>query len=223
MRQVVDGMEKIWLSGDYTGEQRPVARVTVQHPAMKLHHYALRSTFTKLKASPSGIKDTELGGNIGIDPFHGERIDETYANYLFSAAQHPRELPNVKAVSWTRSLDTDVATCQVTLWNTDPLPIGATPTTSELDRPGWFTYNRGAAPFSSRWKHKRNEWYGMLMPDNVIRTYEGYGFDPNVSPEQDPNLMLTGVWMIDSVTMGADGTFNVACRDLGRLLVDQIS
>lgn len=68
---------------------------------------------------------------------------------------------------------------------------------------------------------RRNEWYGKLVPDNVIQVYEGYGADYSVCPERDPHLMLTGTWLIDDVTM-AGGMITLACRDFGRILLDQI-
>jgi hypothetical protein len=139
-----------------------------------------------------------------------------------ASVEIPQELPNVKSVQWTRSIDTDVADCTIECWNTKPLEIGQTPRAGELDLPGYFTYDRGATAFGkARWGHVRNEWFGMLMPDNIIRTYEGYGCDPDVIPELDPNLVQTGVWIIDSVTMSDTGTLSVKCRDIGRILLDQ--
>lgn len=68
---------------------------------------------------------------------------------------------------------------------------------------------------------RRNEWYGKLVPDNVIQVFEGYGADYSVCPEHDPNLMLTGTWLIDDVTMQG-GMITLSCRDFGRILLDQI-
>lgn len=153
-----------------------------------------------------------------------KNITDVYADLLWSDLQYPVELPNIKSVSWSRSLDTDVAECTLTLWNTAPLPIGETPLPDQLDTPGSYTFNRGTASLagSDRWGHKKNSWYAQVMPDNIIRTFEGYGFDPAVCPERDENLQPSGVWMIDDVTMNTDGTISVKCRDLGRILLDQI-
>lgn len=147
----------------------------------------------------------------------------TFATLPFGMTDAPKELPNVKSVSWDRDIDSDVATCAVELYNTAQLPIGVAPTSEDFDLPGFYTANRGKSSLSSRWGHTPNEWADMLIPDNVIHTYEGYGFDPDVCPDEDPNLVLTGMWIIDSVQMTAAGTISLSCRDFGRLLLDHIA
>lgn len=155
-----------------------------------------------------------LGGNKTV-------FTKTYNERVALAI--PMELPNIKSVQWTRSVDVDVADCTITCWNTAPLPIGKKPDRSELDMPGYYTPDRGATNFSkTRWGHVRNEWFGMLMPDNIIRTYEGYGTDEDAIPELDENLVQTGTWIIDTVTTSADGTLTIKCRDIGRILLDQM-
>jgi len=148
--------------------------------------------------------------------------ENLFSTLAFGGGTTPKELPNVASIDWQRGIDVDVSTCNISLHNTEPLPIGAQ-LTPDLDRPGWYTYNRGTSTFSGRWGHEVNEWSYMLMPDNILRTYEGYGCDPNVFPDDDPNLVLTGVWMIDDVDYSHDGTITVSCRDVGRILIDQIA
>lgn len=222
-------MEAIWRSGDYVGPQRPMARVTVQHPKMALRTYGLMSTYSYITSPPrSGtVSINPLDGLV--DPRHGRKVSNTYADLLFTSPNPPRELPNVKSVTWSRSLDSDAATLTLTLYNTVPrsadyaFPVGTSipEDRRDLDFPGYYTPTRGKSRYSSRWGHTANEWYGMLLPDNVIRTYEGYGFNPSVIPEQDPHLVQTGVWLIDSVEMDALGLITVTARDLARLLLDQ--
>lgn len=189
MRQVPPMMTARWYSGQYVGDAKPMARVTVHKPNVRLH----------------------------------KTSENLFANLAFGGGSTPKELPNVKSVSWNRNVDQDVASCTITFYNTAPLPLGQVPTGTDLDQPGYYTYNRGSTPYSGRWGHQANEWANMLMPDNVLRTFEGYGFDAGVIPEEDPNLVQTGVWMIDEVEIGADGFITVTCRDVGRVLLDHIS
>jgi hypothetical protein len=146
-----------------------------------------------------------------------------FASMMFGAGSNPRELPNVKSVSWNRNVDQDIATCTIEFYNTEPLPLGQVPVNDDLDLPGHYTWSHGKTLFSSRWGHMPNEWANMLMPDNILRTFEGYGFNPDVIPEYDENLIQTGVWMIDDVDINAQGTIVCTCRDVGRLLLDHIA
>lgn len=298
MRTVPASIAAAWAEGLFIGDRRPIARVTVQHPSMRLRNYPLVSTFTE--KITTDIKSGDV--KVTIDPKHGQKVNQTYADYLFTGGttdhpvpsltalfvalydsidaatpetlaassrvspalvtrtlagylpslaallrmvgalggdaalqkefrrlyalrrglELPLELPNVKSVSWSRSVDSDVADCTIEVWNTRPLAIGETPDPDDLDQPGYYTYSRGGSSFSSAWGHARNPWFGMLVPDNIVRTFEGYGFDPDVPPELDPNLVQTGIWMIDSVTMTTAGTMSIKMRDLGRLLLDQM-
>ena len=148
---------------------------------------------------------------------------QSYSSVPFGQANRPLELPNIKDVKWQRSVDAGVATCTLTLYNTDALPIGATPSTvGDFDKPGAYSPKRGATAFSSRWGHTKTGWRDWLVPDRIIRTYEGYGYDATRIPEEDPNLYQSGVWLIDDVTFTTDGTIQVDCRDIGRVLLDQI-
>lgn len=218
MRDVPASMEAVWRSGQYLGDQRPFARVTVQRPHMRLHNVSFPAKATPPTSgpsAPSGTASTTTGTPA-------RTIAETYANFLFGPdSTTPKELPNVKEVQWQRNIDSDVAECTITFFNTAPLGLGELPT-RDLDAPGFYTYSRGDTSFASRWGQKKNEWSKMLMPDNLLRTYEGYGYTDGVPPERDLRLVLTGVWMIDTVTHQHDGTLSVTCRDLGRLLLDQI-
>jgi hypothetical protein len=90
----------------------------------------------------------------------------------------------------------------------------------EFEIPGWFTPNRGED--TSPWGYEENRWKNRIVPDRIIRTFEGYGFDPDVAPEKDPNLYPSGVWRIDEVEYTADGLINITCRDIGSILADQI-
>lgn len=152
--------------------------------------------------------------------------DQTYFSHVFRAdPSFFKELPNVKSVQWERSIDSEVATCTIELFNTRPLPPGTGPDTGNtFDLLGYYTYNRGDTPYSSTaWGHAKNEWRAHLIPDRIIRTYQGYGANYDVLPENDTNLVLTGVWWVDDVTYTADGLITLTCRDAARLLMDQIA
>lgn len=150
--------------------------------------------------------------------------NQTYAAITHGQKSRPRELPNIKSVSWQRAIDGGVATMRMQLWNTKALPIGATPPSPDiLDLPGYYTPKRGLSEMSqTRWSHASNDWQHWLVPDRLIRTFEGYGFDPNVAPELDPHLYASGLWLIDDVTYDALGTISIEARDIGRALLDQV-
>jgi hypothetical protein len=245
MRDVPDTITDAWTQGTFIGDQRPVARVTVQHPTMRLRSYSLMSTFTYkvLNTTVPAIKSViklQDGGTETInipsstettyklDPKHPHRVHNTYADFLFSRLGKPMEIPTVKSVEWTRSVDQDVAECTITMWNTKPQPYdevapkGSNPRPFDLDYPGYYTYDRGATQVAKdQWGYTKNEWFGYLLPDNIIRTYEGYGTDQDQPPELDPYLVQTGTWLIDTVTYNGV-TMTIKCRDLGRLLLEQM-
>jgi hypothetical protein len=149
---------------------------------------------------------------------------QVYASTVWGQNHKPRELPNIKSINWSRTLDNDAASMTMELFNTNPLPLGTAPARNEdFDQPGFYTYNHGKTSWSTtRWNQTPTGWHDFLVPDRVIRTYEGYGFDPDLIPEKDPHMYLSGVWLIDTVEYTHDGLITVTCRDLGRLLLDQI-
>lgn len=226
MRDVTGSIQEAWDRAEMIGRLRPVVRVTVQHPKMKLRNFPLTSTFAY--KTPATDISTATEADF-IDYTKQMKVNQCYADFQFTNTAVVRELPNIKSVSWTRSIDNEVADCTVEIFNTGRPPgAGGTSFADELASPGYFTPNRGGSSFSSRWKHKPNEWFGMLMPDNILRTYEGYGTvggiddAESVPPEVDPNLVQTGVWIIDSVNITDSGGLSIKCRDIGRILMDQM-
>ncbi len=223
-------MEKIWRSGEYVGDRRPTVRATIQTPHMALRTFGLMSTYSYITNAPkSGTASTSPLAGL-IDPKHGRKVSNTYADLLFTNPAAPFEIGQIRSLTWTRSLDQDAGSMTMEIAN-----IGRkSPTTvipmqgnfvpdahRDLDYPGYFTPTRGTSQYSKRWGHTKNPWYKQLFPDNIIRTYEGYGVDFSKRPELDPNLVQTGTWMIDTVKMNAFGDMTVTCRDLVRLLLDQ--
>lgn len=120
----------------------------------------------------------------------------------FDQKSTPRELPNIAALTWSRSADPDAATCTITPWNTEPLPVGAVPDTDYAlgwDQPGYYTYNRGTDGMDTAFGAVSNGWADWIVPDRVVRTYEGYGFDSTATPDNDVNMYPSGMWLIDDV------------------------
>lgn len=136
------------------------------------------------------------------------------------------ELYGIKSVSIDRTLDQDAATMTMTQYNQqmdpDTLPgtIG-----SQLGEPGYFSWTRGQSSESaSRWGQFPNEWRKVLGPNAMLKVYQGYGGKdiPLQNAFANGNVMLTGVFLIDTVTLDANGTATYACRDMAKLLIEQM-
>lgn len=202
MRIISDQTQTAWRAAWKGGDDRPMVRATISRLSVASYAY-------------------NLAENV-----YGLEGQGVFTSALFGQQDQPVELPNIKSVKWDRSSRQDAASCTIELWNTDTLPLGGVPEgedQGDFDRPGYFTFNRGESTLSqSLWNQATNGWQGLLMPDRVIKTYEGYGFDIAATPETDVHLYPSGVWLIDSVDYTAAGTITVTCRDIGRLLLDQL-
>lgn len=188
MRVVRPSTDLIWESGDYTGDQRPMGRVTVQ--------------VARINPYPVG--------------------KGRWNTALFGAQGSEVELPNVRSINIDRRTDQDAATCEIVFYNQKALPIGEKPKGKNLDQPGYYTPNRGKSVLSSRWGHTTNEWSDMLAPNRILRTYQGYGLNAAVRPQEDEHLDQTGTWLIDSVVINSDKSLTVRCRDLAKILIEEI-
>lgn len=136
------------------------------------------------------------------------------------------ELPNVQTVTWDRSIDTDAAECTIKLGNTEmKTNTGYQPDPNELGFPGIFAPNRGDSQDSvARWpNHSQNDWAGILQPNVLVRSYEGFGGqDLSIrAAVAAGQLRPTGTWLIDRVTISTDGTVTIQARDMARLLIEQ--
>lgn len=191
-------MWDIWESGLFVGDTRPVTRATVQKAVVK------------------------KSGNA--------------RTLAFSQTEPQYEIPGLKSVTIDRRLGADAATMTLTLANNTPLdPLTNLDTTysggqgptrrqlGDLGAPGQFSFRRGITPSSAeRWGHDMSEiWVDMLIPNRVIRTFQGYGSDGAAQPWNDTKLVLTGVWIIDRVEYTSSGTITVTCRDQAKLLIEQ--
>lgn len=208
-RFVPESMTEAWHHPAKIGERRPVVRAIIQKQRMRRFEY-----------------DTAwaMGGTFEHDRHRNGR----FASIIFGENSAYREIRNIKSYSWERSISQDAATCTITILNTEMSPIGPEldpgAVEGEIDKPGWMTYNRGDDSVEpSPWGFtEETGWSGVYMPDMVVKTFEGYGCDTEKTPLEDPNLVQSGIWMIDKVTYSTDGSITLEMRDLARLLLDQI-
>lgn len=193
------------------------------------------------------IWDTwEVGAYVGNNRSHGRvTIEPTWylnkTGKIFGAArrgpfrwyqnadndQVEIELPTVKSINIDRSIDTDIATCEIAMYNQWMNDNGQLPELrTQLGTPGYFSMGHGNNPEAvSRWNQQFNDWEGVILPNALIRTYQGYGgYNPDGSPKPideciaEGSLVLTGAWLVDTVTMGTNAMINIRSRDVGKLL-----
>lgn len=202
-----------WDRGEFFGsDRRAHGRVTVE-PGWSL----------QLLDSLSGSLDGE------VDP--GRTGPWRYYQSVDGPLTPTMEVPNIKSIDIDRSIDTDAASCTITIYNQwmDDNDVPET-LVNQLGNPGYFTYNRGdSADAQARWNHQQNEWNNILVPNALLRTYQGYGgydSDNNPLPLQEcidsGYLTITGTWLVDEVTLNTDGLLTLKCRDAAKLLIEQM-
>ncbi len=217
MRPVSDKMSDGWKREDKTGEYRPTVRATIQRIQLQRFPYSTRRA-------------------AGGDWDHQRYRKGNYTSVIFGDDSRPVELQGIKHCTWQRSLEQDVATCTLTIKNTELVAIGQKDDHPEdYDRPGRLTYNRGIDYDDHGWHEESNAeqknpwgyganrpWRNFIVPDRLVKTYEGYGSDYDVYPDKDPNLVISGVWLIDTVELNASGDIEISMRDVGRMLLTHI-
>lgn len=150
-------------------------------------------------------------------------------------------VPNVKSIQMERSIDSDAATCTITMFNQKM--TGAAITSSlegyiqdEFGQPGYYSPDRGdrklvqnrrkgSQPTKwARWQQNENEWHDVLGPNALLRTFQGYGGRGKSLEDAlaDGNVIQTGTWLVDRVSTGTDGLLTLECRDMTKLLLDQL-
>lgn len=144
------------------------------------------------------------------------------------------EVPNIESISINRSLDQDAATCTIVISNQLMLSNNTSPINStDFGQPGYYGYNYGNAPDAqSLWGHSENSWKNVLVPNALLRTYQGYGGYTETNGKLVPdtistavtngNLVMTGVWLVDTVSLGTNGKLRLQCRDMAKLLIEQM-
>jgi hypothetical protein len=225
MRFVPEVFEKV-KSGFFLGpENAPAGRVTVEPD------WSLKTTYP-------------VYGNSLRGPYR------YYQTVNGTPASAEKEIPNIKSISWNRDSSSGVASCTITIYNTWHDGNNQQPElNNQLGRPGAFWPTRGDKNNQPEnlWNQKALKgaydragnwdaafsWKNILIQNALIRTYEGYGgsqeepvalgafksIDTAISRKQ---LMITGVWLVDTVTATSDGMLTLGCRDIGRLLLDQL-
>ncbi len=174
-------------------------------------------------------------------PTYGSTIRGPYRYYVDGADNRTEvEVPNIQSIQIDRSLSQDIATCKIVLYNQYHNGNSIVPELgTQLGKPGYFWPRRGESSESyllwnqtaATGAYMRNgtydsnfEWTNVLIPNGLIRTYQGWG-GSSKSVDQavtDDDILLTGVWLIDRISGGTDGTLLIECRDVGRLLLEQI-
>jgi hypothetical protein len=195
----VPAIWEAWRSGAQVGDTRPCTRVTVEPGWWLNRTSATVGTWTR-------------GPARWYQPFDRSTQDEV-------------ELTNVVSVSHSRGVESDAGNCDITLTNN----VGVTPGTPELiagqlGDPGYYTFDHGVAQDAqARWNAGVNNWLGVLTPNALVRTYQGFGgHDKSLADAQaDGNIVLNGVWLVDDVNITSDGTISLKCRDMMKLVLDQ--
>jgi hypothetical protein len=212
VRIVPQAMTDAWKAEDKTtDDRRPTVRATIQMVNLKRH----------------GYWDNNMPG-LG---FVGQR--GTYTNILMGHHAPVAEIRNIVSFSWNRSVNQDMAEATMVIRNTDLTPLGNADEhdlNGDFDRPGQFTYNRGSTMFPGQGSPQPNPWgftdetgwADLLVPDRMVKTYEGYGSNPVVVPGRDDNLLQSGTWLIQSVDYGSDKTITLHMKDLASILQKQI-
>lgn len=158
------------------------------------------------------------------------------------AVEH--EIPAIQSIQITRSLSQDIATCQITIYNAwHELNEDQPELAGQLGKPGYFWPKRGDGDSGPTWNQSPSmgayrkdgtwddefSWRNVLVEDALIFTYQGYGGRPTagnyISVDQnieDGHVLMTGAWLVDSVVGNSQGIISLNCRDVGRLLLDQI-
>lgn len=205
MREITEHTDEAWRSETKFGDQRPVVRATIQKMWLQSRPY-------NTDDAPGGDYDNERSRK------------GHFRNFVFGPPTSLNELRNIRTCSWSRSVDRDVAECTLTLLNTDILPYDVEDDSDDFEHAGLMSPTRGdSTAATARWGYNdQTGWNDLIIPDRVVKTYEGYGGDVDVVPGLDPDLYLTGTWMIDEATYTATGDITIAMRDLGRLLIDHI-
>lgn len=202
MRVVPEAMTEAWLAEDKTGDRRPVLRATVQ--VVRLQHYPYDTA-----SAPGGTFD------------HDRHRTGNFASILFAQTGWIAEIRNILEFEWSRSVNQDVAEATMTLKNSEAVPIGNTEVNAdEFDLPGYFSPGRDGS--TNPWGYGESPWSGVLAPDRMVCTYEGYGRDDSVYPAEDENLVQSGTWLIRSVDLNDAGEIVLHLQDIGRLLIDRI-
>lgn len=204
MRTVDQYIIDRWIAGQFLGQHRTHGRVTVE-PDWRLH--------------------LEFGGGLSNIP-RPSQLPYRYFQDLDND-QVEVEVPNVTKIDWERSLKSDAGSCTITIANVATSVASVQSGVAGI--PGAYTWAHGQPDAAARWGQTPNSWWEVLIPNALLRTYEGYGgFEEDGTPMSIPDavaggyLYLTGLWLVDEVNVSSNGTLSLRCRDMAKLLIEQI-
>lgn len=196
-----------WSSGIYVGDTKPCTRVTVEKD------YWLRRT-------------GQVIGRWNRGParwFQRDSNGDVYPSEDWP--QIETEIPNVCQVTYDESIDTDATTYNVTVDNVRPLQYGDDLEDEDaVSQVGWMHPDHGQSQESkARWGHEVNEWADVLEENALIRIYTGFGGEDKTLPDaiNDGNLVLDGVFLVDTVETTTDGRLSIKGRGMSKLLLEQ--
>lgn len=189
-----------WSSGAFVGPNKPCTRVTVEK------NYYLRPT------------DGTVLGQWRKGParwWQRDSVDE----------QLETELTSIISVSTSMDIDQDAGSADIAMINVTAQGYGAAEAKpGQYGDLGYYTFDHGGSQEAkARWNHASNPWKNVIVPNALLRVYQGFGgHDKSLRMAvTDGNLVLNGVFLVDDVTISTDGLIHLKCRDMGKLLVDQ--
>lgn len=132
-------------------------------------------------------------------------------------------IPGIKSIQWNRTTDQDVATATIVIYNQTHDPaLGAQRTPGQLGNPGYLSWGHGQPQANVRWNQQTNVWSNIIVPNALLRTYEGFPGDMTAAAALAGGYVtISGTWLIDDVQVNSNGMLQVTCRDVGKLLIDQ--
>lgn len=213
---------EVMATGDMTGPNRPVGRVTYTKESLKVVHAK--------KAGVGKLRFMNLQ-----DPAHEEELFNVYSIDIDRSIGQDAGTCTIKfANQWTgtgapEGVDTYMRPGYYT-------PGHGEPYTKKGLHSIYNNYSPNGQKFLTEWGYVVNKYRDVFIPNTILRTYQGYGsdnyddsqqmrgpHDPGyIGPDDDSQLFQTGTWLIDSCLFDtSDQTITVQCRDLAKLLIEQ--
>jgi hypothetical protein len=204
MQNIPPDLWDVWEAGDFTGPNRPYARITIQKALLR-PAYTMKTMFIQdepqVEFPQAILKSLTIDRRLGTD-----------------AAQMTLVIKNNVPVDPMQNLDLSDGGLPL-----PPTDFRSVRQLRDLGHPGFFTFRRGVnATNQIGWGYAMSTtWVDMLIPNRVIRTWQGYGTDGAANPWDDTRQVLTGSWLIDRVELTATGDITITCRDFLKLAIEQ--
>lgn len=218
-------IQQAMASGDMTGHNRPVARVSFQKRRIRRHRSNRPGPWRNLLFPWStwieGPAVNSLTINRSLDS------DAATATIVFVNDYMRRDVFDPQGI------DTGIGRPgYFTPDRGEPSPV---PQESVYDGPEGKFPTDWDYPYAGFGNSPSPSYYKLFQPNRLLFTYQGYGSDNfndfgqaryvhsggYVPPWEDSKLLQTGTWLIDSVNFGSDGFITVECRDTAKLLLEQ--